>query len=197
MAPQLNFVAEIHHGLPVWQFPFGHRSGDYLAFLGRVAPEKGLDSAIRVALKTRLPLVIAAKVEPRYEAYFRQEIKPYFGRNGICFLGELGQADKLRLLAGARALLMPVRWQEPFGLVLIEALACGTPVISFPLGAVPEIIRDGEVGALVSDETEMAAAVRAVSQISRQHCRTHVIRHFSVTTMMERYVRTYRRLLAE
>jgi glycosyltransferase involved in cell wall biosynthesis len=191
MVPQLNVVAQIYHGVPLEQFPFERRQGEYLAFVGRVAPEKGLDSAINVARRTRRPLMIAAKVEPKHEKYFRQEIAPQLGRHGIQFLGELRQADKLRLLRNARALLFPVRWQEPFGLVLIEALACGTPVIGFPLGAIPEIINDGIVGMIVSDESEMVRAVGIVPQISRQRCRAHVRRHFSAAAMAARHVRTY------
>lgn len=191
-APNLNFVAEIHHGIPVRQFPFSHVPGDYLAFVGRVAPEKGLDVAIRVAREARLPLAIAARLVPQHQAYFSREILPHLDRGGVHFLGELGQPSKLRLLCGARALLAPVLWNEPFGLILIEALACGTPVISFPRGAVPEIITDGEVGILASDETEMVAAVRLADRISRRRCRSHVRYRFSSAAMTRRYVRAYR-----
>jgi glycosyltransferase involved in cell wall biosynthesis len=194
-APHLNFVAEIPHGLPVGRFPFGRQVGEYLVFLGRVAPEKGLDCAIRVARRAHLPLAIAARIEPAHAEYFRRQIEPRLGRDGIRFLGELGEAEKLRLLAGARALLMPVHWREPFGLVVIEALACGTPVIGFPRGALPEIVADGEVGALVTDEAEMAAAAAAIGGISRRRCRAHVSRRYSAALMARRHLAVYRRLL--
>jgi glycosyltransferase involved in cell wall biosynthesis len=191
-APDLNVVAQIYHGIPVRQFPFADVPGDYLAFVGRIAPEKGLDVAIRVARQARLPLAIAARLMPQHQAYFSREIVPHLGHGDTSFLGELGQPAKLGLLCGARALLAPVRWSEPFGLVLIEALACGTPVIGFPCGAVPEIVADGEVGILVGDETEMVAAVRSAHRISRRGCRSHVRYRFSARVMTRRYVRAYR-----
>src|SRR5207253_2285914 len=141
----------VHHGLPRDLYPFSPGRGDYLAFLGRVSPEKGLDRAIRIARRAGIPLRIAAKIEVSDRAYFEAEVEPLLDGPGVEFVGEIGERDKAEFLGGARALLFPIDWPEPFGVVMIEAMACGTPVIAYPRGSVTEVLREGVSGWIVPD----------------------------------------------
>jgi glycosyltransferase involved in cell wall biosynthesis len=192
----LQWVATTYHGLPLSQFAPGSGRGGYVAFLGRICPEKRPDLAIQVARRVGLPLKIAAKVDPVDRAYFEREICPLLRDPLVEFVGEIGDADKSAFLGDAVALLFPVDWPEPFGLVMIEALACGTPVIARPRGAVPEIIEEGVSGFLADTVEGMAAAVRQLDRLDRARCRERAEARFSVEAMADRYEAIYRTLAA-
>jgi len=201
--PWANFVATIHHGIELDQFTFSPRRGDYLAFLGRISPDKGLDTAIRVARQAGMPLRIAARKPLRHDdpnvradwEHYRQDIKPLLERGRATFIGEVAGDEKDRFLRDAAALLFPIRWPEPFGLVMAEALACGTPVVALRDGSVPEVIEDGVTGFVCSDEDEMVAAVARLDELDRARCRAEAERRFSPTAMAAAYERLYDRLL--
>jgi glycosyltransferase involved in cell wall biosynthesis len=189
--------AVIHHGLDASDFPFGDGSGGHLLFLGRMAPEKGAHTAIEVARRSGLPLLMAAKMrEPWEMRYFEEQVAPHLGPRAT-YLGEVPHERKLELLAGARALLFPIRWNEPFGMVMLEAMACGTPVVAFPEGAVPEVVDNGVNGLLCDDETEMVDAVAKLDTIDRHACRAAVEGHFSTRRMVADHVALYEQLLSE
>jgi glycosyltransferase involved in cell wall biosynthesis len=188
--PHATWVGTVHHGLPADMYQMGRGEGGYLAFLGRISPEKGVDTAIAVARATGLLLRIAAKVDRVDVAYFEETIRPLLGQ-GVEFLGEIGGADKAGFLGGARALLFPIDWPEPFGLVMIEALACGTPVIARCRGSVPEVLDDGVTGFVCEDEEAMIAAVRRLDAIDREVCRRVFERRFTDERMVRDYERIY------
>jgi glycosyltransferase involved in cell wall biosynthesis len=194
-APELPIAAVIHHGIDPEAFPVGTGGGGYLLFLGRMTPEKGVHRAIEVARRVGLPLVIAAKMrEPDEHRYFAECVEPHL-RPGIDYVGEVHQDDKLALLGGARALLNPITWAEPFGLVMVEALACGTPVLTFPNGAAPEIVEHGRTGFHCRDVQSMAAAVQQIDLLDRADCRAAVEGHFSSRRMVDEHLVLYRALL--
>jgi glycosyltransferase involved in cell wall biosynthesis len=197
--PDNNWVATIHHGLPLDQMPFGERPGEYLVLVGRMSPEKGIAEAIEVARRGTMPLRIAAKVhDADEEAYFREVLEPALGEeDGIEFLGPLDPLQRDPLFAGAFATLMLGSWPEPFGLTAIESLATGTPVISRKSGALPEIIEHGVDGFLVDDIDEAALAVSLVPTLSRERIRERALSRFSVERMGDDYEQVYRRLIAE
>jgi len=192
----LNWVATVHHGLPMQDVPAVTTASDgrYLVFLGRMSAEKRPDLAIAVAKRAGLPLIMAAKVDRPDREYFEREIRPQLGHPLIEYIGEVSDAEKWRLLGDALALLFPIDWPEPFGLAMIEALACGTPVVARPCGAVPEIVRDGEVGFLADTVDELVAAVKRVDVIDRARCRRWAEAQFSVGVMADHYESVYRRL---
>jgi len=192
----LNWVATVHHGLPMRDVPAVTTDSDgrYLVFLGRMSAEKRPDLAIAVAKRAGLPLIMAAKVDRPDREYFEREIRPQLGHPLIEYIGEVSDAEKWRLLGDALALLFPIDWPEPFGLAMIEALACGTPVVARPCGAVPEIVRDGEVGFLADTVDELVAAVKRVDVIDRARCRRWAEAQFSVGVMADHYESVYRRL---
>jgi glycosyltransferase involved in cell wall biosynthesis len=191
------FLATVPHGIPQSLFRFRERADGYLAFVGRISPEKRVDSAMRVARDAGLSLRIAAKVDPVDRAYFESEIRPLLeSMPNVEFLGEIGDRAKAELLGGATALLFPIDWPEPFGLVMIEALACGTPVIARHRGSVPEVLRDGVTGFLCETETEMVKAIARLPEISRRRCREEFEDRFSDRVMAKRYLDVYQRLLA-
>ena len=194
----LNWLATVHHGLPVEGIPFdpGGGRGGYLAFLGRLSPEKRPDLAIQVAKRLGVPLKIAAKIAEPDRPYFEREIRALIDHPLVEFVGELGDEDKWRFLGDALCLLFPVDWPEPFGLAMIEAMACGTPVVARPCGSVPEVIRDGEVGFLGETVDELVAAVKRVDVLDRAHCRRYVEDRFSVTAMTDAYESVYHRISA-
>jgi glycosyltransferase involved in cell wall biosynthesis len=193
----LNWAGTVYHGLPLDAFPYSPRGGNYLAFLGRISPEKRADLAIAVAEQVGIPLKIAAKVDPADRDYFEREIEPLLGHPLVEYLGEIREDEKPSFLGGALALLFPVDWPEPFGLAMIEALACGTPVIARPYGAVPEIVTQGRTGFLGDTVDDLALAVRALDQIDRLVCRREAEARFSAKRMAADYEAIYARQLAE
>jgi glycosyltransferase involved in cell wall biosynthesis len=195
--PDANYVANIPHGLPLdLHGPAVHPRGGYVAFLGRIAPEKRPDRAIAIARALRIPLKIAAKIDPVDGSYFREMIAPLLDGPGVEFVGEINDHQKTQFLSEADALLFPVDWPEPFGLAMIEAMACGTPVLAFRCGSVPEIVEDGVTGAIVSTVDEAIAALPHVIALDRQSVRKRFEQRFSATRMAKDYVGVYRSLLA-
>jgi glycosyltransferase involved in cell wall biosynthesis len=195
--PDANYVANIPHGLPLdLHGPAVHPRGGYVAFLGRIAPEKRPDRAIAIARALRIPLKIAAKIDPVDGSYFREMIAPLLDGPGVEFVGEINDHQKTQFLSEADALLFPVDWPEPFGLAMIEAMACGTPVLAFRCGSVPEIVEDGVTGAIVSTVDEAIAALPHVIALDRQNVRKRFEQRFSATRMAKDYVGVYRSLLA-
>jgi glycosyltransferase involved in cell wall biosynthesis len=195
--PQANYVATVHHGLPERLLtPQGGTPG-YLAFLGRIAPEKRPDRAIRIARACGLPLKIAAKVDKVDQHYFDTVIRPMLDQPGVEMVGEISESEKPAFLSGALALLFPIDWPEPFGLVMIEAMACGAPVIAFNRGSVPEIIEDGLTGFIVEDEVGAIGAVERLHTLSRQRVRGRFEERFTARRMAEDYLSVYRGLAAE
>ena len=194
--PDSNFIATVQHGLPVDLLRPRNVKPSYLAFLGRICPEKRPDRAIRIARAAGIPLKIAAKVDRVDEAYFRDTIRPMIDGRNVELIGEISDLEKPDFLSGAIALLVPIDWPEPFGLVMIEAMACGTPVIAFNRGSVPEIIEHGVTGWIVEDEAEAVAAIRQVADLSRAEVRRRFERRFSAERMAEDYLALYRRLAA-
>lgn len=196
--PDLNWIATVHHSVDVDSFPFYPTPGDYLTFVGRISPEKRPDRAIEIAKLTGIPLKIAAKVDPADRAYFEQTIKPLLNDPLIEFIGEVNETQKREIMGKALALLMPIDWPEPFGMVFIEALACGTPVLTCPCGSVPELLRDGVTGYIRQAPEHLAAAARRVRDtISRQACRDYARRHFDNRRMALEYVRAYDKVLRQ
>jgi glycosyltransferase involved in cell wall biosynthesis len=191
---QANFVATVLHGLPENLLTPQKGKQDYLAFLGRIAPEKRPDRAIRIARAAGIPLKIAAKVDRADIEYFETTIKPMLAGGGVEMIGEIGDREKPAFLSGAIGLLMPIDWPEPFGLVMIEAMACGTPVVAFNRGSVPEIIEDGLTGFIVEDETSAVAKVRLLETLSRAKVRRRFEERFTARRMAEDYLRCFRAL---
>ncbi|THD48191.1 MAG: glycosyltransferase family 4 protein [Bradyrhizobium sp.] len=192
--PKANWAATIHHGLPQGLLRPEPIVPSYLAFLGRMSPEKRADRAIAIARLSRLPLKIAAKVDRVDGDYFETQIRPLLGAPGVEFIGEIDDAQKERFLSGAIALLLPIDWPEPFGLVMIEAMACGTPVIAYNRGSVSEIIEDGVTGFVVEDETSAVAAVREAARLPRARIRARFEQRFTARRMANDYLDLYRRL---
>ena len=192
-----NWLATIHHGLTEGIYSFTRKPNNpYLAFLGRISPEKRPDRAISIAKRLGMRLKIAAKVDAVDAAYFRDEIKPLLADPLIEFIGEIGDSEKSAFLGNASALLFPIDWPEPFGLVLIEAMACGTPVIAWRCGSVAEIIEDGKTGFIVDSEDEALAAVRKLDRLDRGMVRRAFQERFTADVMARNYLRLYWRLFA-
>ena len=192
----VRWAGTVYHGLPVERYAFAPEDRGYLAFLGRIAPEKQADLAIEIARRVGLPLRIAAKVDAADKEYFERVVAPLLDDPLVEFLGEIGEDDKPAFLGGAKALLFPIDWPEPFGLVMIEAMACGTPVVARPRGSVPEVVVHGRTGFLADTLVELADAVKRLDEIDRTECRRHVERRFSTARMAEDYERIYDRLAA-
>ena len=193
--PHANFVATIHHGIPADLHRPAFERGSYLAFLGRISPEKRSDRAIRIAQRAGIPLKIAAKVDKVDEAYFRSEILPLIDGQAIEFLGEINDKQKTSFLRDAAALLFPIDWPEPFGLVMIEAMACGTPVLAFRCGSVSEIVEDGVTGKVVESEDEAIAALPELLSYDRRAVRKRFQERFTAARMARDYADLYRTLM--
>ena len=194
-ATSTRIAAVIHHGIDVDSLPMGRGDGGYSLFLGRMCPTKGVDIAVRVARASGIPLVIAAKMaEPAERRYFEREVAPLLGA-GVEYVGEVDTSQKRRLLAGARCLLNPIRWPEPFGMVMIEALAAGTPIVATPCGSVPEIVKEGVTGFVRASPRDLAAAVVAVDRLDRDACRAAAATRFSTMRMVRDHVRVYETVL--
>ena len=194
----MRWIGTVHNGLPLDDYlAASRRDGprDYLAYIGRLTPEKRPDLAVEIARRSGLPLRVAAKVDPLDEDYWREEIQPLFEREGVEYLGELSEHEKPAFLAGARAMVFPIDWPEPFGLVMVESLAAGTPVIALRRGSVPEILRHGSSGWIADDVDDMVRGVEAADRISRDECRRRAL-DFTAERMTKRYLRVYREVIA-
>lgn len=192
--PWANWQATVHHGLPANLYRFNPEPGNYFMFIGRVSPEKRLDRAIDIAIRCNTPLCIAAKVDKADELYFEEVIKPLLNHSLIDFIGEIGEPEKNRLLGNARALLFPIDWPEPFGMVMIESFACGTPVIAYRHGSVPEIMEHGVTGYVVTNQAEAVQAAMHVHELDRARCRRVFEERFTARKMAANYVSQYRRI---
>jgi len=194
--PQANWVATIHHGLPPDVLEPRFEPGEYLAFLGRISPEKRADRAIEIARRTGLELRIAAKVDDADRDYYEREIEPMLGAVHVEFIGEIGPDEKADFLGHASALLFPIDWAEPFGLVMIESMACATPVIAYRTGSVPEVITDGVSGFVVDDVDGAVDAVQRLGEIDRRGCRQAFDDRFTVDRMARDYLALFEHLVA-
>jgi glycosyltransferase involved in cell wall biosynthesis len=194
--PQARWLDTVYHGLPSQLLtPQPHCEPEYLAFLGRICPEKRADTAIKIAAMSGLPLKIAAKVDKVDKDYFKSEIEPLLSQAHVEFVGEIDEAAKPEFLSRAKALLFPIDWNEPFGLVMIEAMACGTPVIAFNRGSVPEVIDHAVTGYIVEDAQSAVAALARLDELSREEIRAQFERRFTAETMAKRYVECYTALI--
>ncbi len=194
--PFANWCGTVYHGLPLDLYSFRPSGGRTLAFLGRISPEKRVDRAVEIARRLDLPLRVAAKIDDKDRAYYEQRIKPLFADPHVEFVGEIGEKDKGAFLGEAGALLFPVDWPEPFGLVMIEAMACGTPVVAFRCGSVPEVMRDGVSGYVVDTLDGAVEATARALELPRKRCRAYFEGRFSAPRMANDYLALYERLLA-
>jgi glycosyltransferase involved in cell wall biosynthesis len=195
--PGANWVGTVHNGIDVSRFRLKTEPGDYLAFLGRISPEKGPDRAVEIAERVGMRLIVAAKVDPADRDYYESVVAPLFRRSSLVeFIGEVDEVGKDQLLGGAYAYIFPIDWPEPFGLTMIEAMATGTPVIAMARGSVPEVVADGETGFVCDSLDEMVAAVERVSCLDRRVCRQRVEELFSVSQMADGYEGAYSRVLS-
>jgi glycosyltransferase involved in cell wall biosynthesis len=194
--PDLPWLATVPNAIDLSLYPARPHRGDYLLFLGRMSPDKGCHRAIAVAIESGLPLLIAGKKrDPAELEYFAEHIEPHLGRHGIEYLGEVPHGHKVELLQGARATLFPIEWEEPFGLVMIESMACGTPVIATRWGAVPEVIEDGVSGIIVDSYRDMPAALERADALDPEQLRRSVEERFSQQRMVGDYVAAYERAI--
>lgn len=193
--PHLRWQATIYHGLPDSWLQAEDEEPEHLLCLGRVSPEKGVDRAIQISIAAELPLIIAAKIDAKDQEHFDQDIAPKLDHPLIKFIGEVGDADKRELFKRTRALLFPINWPEPFGLVMVEAMACGVPVIAFRHGSIPEIIEHGKTGFIVDNIAEAVQALRYIRNLKRDDCRQAFRRRFTASRMAKEYVREYERLI--
>jgi glycosyltransferase involved in cell wall biosynthesis len=194
--PHAGYVGTVYHGLPERMLLPSFGAGGYLAFLGRISPEKAPDAAIRIAAAAGMPLKIAAKVDNVDRQYFVDRIEPMLDAAHVEFIGEIGEHEKGEFLGNAAALLFPIAWREPFGLAMIEAMACGTPVIAFRNGSVPEVVDDGVTGFIVDNEEAAVAATRKLRSLDRALVRGVFEERFTARRMAEDYINVYRRLIA-
>jgi len=195
--PHANWQATIYHGMPADLFQFQSGSGNYLAFLGRISPEKGIERAIEIAKRVEMPLKIAAKVDRADRRYFKRAVEPLLNQSGLEWIGEISDQQKNEFLGNAYALLFPIDWPEPFGLVMIEAIACGTPVIAYKSGSVPEVMEDGVTGFVVTELDGAIEAVRRVPELDREACRKVFEKRFTATRMANDYINIYERLVRQ
>jgi glycosyltransferase involved in cell wall biosynthesis len=195
--PDIPIARVIHHGIRPADFPVGDGQGGHLLFLGRMSPDKGPHRAMEAAYKAGVPLIMCAKMRDPWEFdYFDEYVRPYLNED-IQYLGEVPHARKVELLGSARALLFPIRWNEPFGMVMIEALACGTPVLAYPEGAVPEVIEDGKTGFLCRDVADLSESIGRVDQLDRADCRAAVEGYFSADRMVREHLELFATLVAQ
>ncbi|HYJ60614.1 MAG TPA: glycosyltransferase family 4 protein [Actinomycetota bacterium] len=196
LAAGISVGAVIHHGVDVDAFPLGDGDGGYAAFLGRMSPDKGVHTAALVAREAGIPLRIAAKMrEPAERAYFREQVEPLLG-DDVVYEGELGFVDKIAMLRDATCLINPLAWEEPFGMVIVESMACGTPVVATPWGSTPELVDEGVTGFLRRDIEGLAAVVGPASRLDRTRVRKVTAERFTATRMADEHVRLYRRAIA-
>lgn len=191
--PELDYLATIHHGIPVEQYRFHPEAGEYLLVFGRIHHDKGVHEAIQLAQSAGMPLIIAGIIQD--EEYFREKVEPFLDDRQIRYIGSVGPAGKSEVLGKALALLHLINFDEPFGLSVVESMACGTPVIAINRGAMPEVVVDGETGFLVHTVEEAQAALRRIPDIDRRRCRAHVEAHFTVERMVDQYLEVYQKIL--
>ncbi|MGN6565134.1 MAG: glycosyltransferase family 4 protein [Thermomicrobiales bacterium] len=192
----VNWVATVYNGMDLAPYPFCAEPGQYFAFIGRISPEKNLEGAITIARQTGIPLKIAAKIDPSDQAYYEAEVAPLIDGRLVEYVGEISEAEKGAFLGPAYALLFAVDWPEPFGLAMIEAMACGTPVLGLRRGAVPEVVADGVTGFVRDTEAELAVAAQAIPHLDRAACRQRVAQSFSAAAMADGYEAVYQRVVA-
>ena len=192
--PELDYIATVHHGIDIERFSFREEPDDYLLFFGRIHPDKGVREAIEIARRTGHPLIIAGIIQD--EAYFREQVERQLDGERIRYIGSIGPERRDTLLGGALALLHPIAFEEPFGLSVVEAMACGTPVIAFRRGSMPELVGHGETGFLVETVEDAVDAVRQIRSIDRRGCRRWVEQGFTSARMVDDYVRVYEQVLA-
>jgi glycosyltransferase involved in cell wall biosynthesis len=195
--PQANFVATVYHGLPENLFSAGNGEEGYFAFLGRISPEKGCDRAIEIAIATNTPIKIAAKIDNADRDYFEEKIRHLFNHPLVTYIGEINEEQKKPFLGNAKALLFPIDWSEPFGIVMIESMACGTPVIAWNMGSVPEIIEDGKNGFIVDSMEESINAVNKLSSIDRRAVRRSFEESFTAKRMAADYIKVYEDIILQ
>ena len=195
-APDLNYAATVYNGVDTDLFTTDGEPEDYLMISGRVTPDKGVKEAVQIALQTNRRLLVSGSVAKADQWYFDEHVKPFLS-NKILFLGMLEREQLVKYYQNAAGLLMPIQWQEPFGLAMVEAGACGTPVIAFNRGSVPEIVADGKTGFIVQNSAEMILAIEKLPSIKRKDCREHVIKHFSTTQMVDNYEAVLNRIIHE
>jgi len=193
--PGLNYIQTVYNGIEIKEFKFRKKPGGYLAFLGRYSYEKGVDTAVKVARRAGEKLKLAGSVWG--SGFYSKKVKPYLKSGKIENVGFLSRRKVVDFLAGAKALLFPIRWEEPFGLVMIEAMACGTPVIAFKKGSAGEVVKDGKTGFVVESEKEMVEAVRNINAINRLDCRRYVEENFTVEKMVDGYEQVYRKVILQ
>jgi glycosyltransferase involved in cell wall biosynthesis len=193
--PDNNWVDNVYHGLPEDHFKPNYNAGKYFAFLGRISPEKRVDRAIEIAIRTDIPLKIAAKIDKQDQEYFDQHIRKLLDHALIEYIGEISEMEKNEFLGNAVALLFPIDWMEPFGLVMIESMACGTPVVAYSKGSVPELLQHGVNGFIVNNQEDAVKAVRNIGLLDRQECRKVFDERFTSARMAGDYLRIYSRAL--
>lgn len=194
--PAANWIGTVYHGLPVHLHSLQEEAGKYLAFIGRISPEKGVDKAIEIAIQANCPLKIAAKVDREDQQYYKENIERLLAHPLIEYVGEINEKQKTSFLGNAMALLFPIDWIEPFGLVMIEAMSCGTPVIAFKKGSVPEVIKNGVSGFMVETQEEALHAVSAIARLSRREVRRVFEERFTANRMATDYVQLYELIIA-
>ena len=194
-APELDYIKTVHHGIDLAQFDFQPNPDDYLLFFGRMHPDKGVREAVEIARACGKKLILAGIVQD--QEYFDHHVAPHLNNDKVTYIGSVGPVERSRLLGRASALLHPIAFDEPFGLSVVEAMACGTPVIAFDRGSMPELIQSGESGFLVNTVTEAVEAVARIDTIDRADCRRHVEKHFTVERMIREYTHVYEAILQD
>lgn len=192
--PDLNYAGTVHNGLDLDTYPFSYRHDGYLLFVGRISMEKGVHIAIQIAMNLNLPLIIAAKLDDVDRVYFQNHVEPYLSEK-ISWVGEVDETERNRLMSRAMCFIHALTWREPFGLTLIESMACGCPVVAFRLGSIPEIIVHGKTGFVVDTVEDMIDAVASIEAIDRVECRRHALKNFSARKMADGYERIYQKIL--
>lgn len=195
LSPDLNYIATVYNGINIDKFTFNPKPKNYLMFLGRINADKGIEEAIEIARKTRRKLMIVAKVDPQDRDYYREVVKPLIDNKQIVYVGEVGESHKIEILKDAKALISPIQWDEPFGLVNIEALACGVPILSIGRGSMPEIFKEAKVGYLCGSVSELIKRVSQIDKINRLDCRIHVEKYFTSKSMAKNYLKAYKKVI--
>ncbi len=195
--PMGRWIDTVYHGLPEDRYRKGEGTGNYVAFIGRISPEKRVDRAIEIAGKAGMTIKIAAKIDQADKTYYEEKIRPLFKLPHVEYIGEIGESEKNDFLGNAAALIFPIDWPEPFGMVMIEAMACGTPVIAYRNGSVPEVIDHGKSGYIVENTEDAVKALKHIHELSREQCREIFEQRFSAARMAGNYVQVYERLLSE